>query len=174
MHKWSICEMDVKCAFLNEPLDEEVHVTHPVGFVKDDQEKKAYMLHKILYGLKQAPRAWNKKIDDFLREKEFENCSIEHVVYARRSMSELIILCLYVDNLLITGSCKKKIEDFKHDLSKEFEMSYLGNFSYFLGIKFYKSDRGLMMHQRRYTGETLKRFEKQDCNLTSTSVESRL
>ena len=142
--------MDVKCAFLNGPLDEDVYVKQPVGFVKHGEERKVYRLHKALYGLKQAPRAWNKKINSFLREKEFVKCTTEHGVYVRRSKSKLLILCLYVDDLLITGSCKSEIEDFKGDLSKEFEMSDLGEISYFLGIEFYKSSRGLMMHQRRY------------------------
>lgn len=57
--------MDVKYAFLNDPLDEEVYVTQPVGFVKQDKERKVHKLHKAMYGLKQAPRAWNKKIDGF-------------------------------------------------------------------------------------------------------------
>ena len=111
--------MDVNCAFLNGPLDEEVYVKQQVGFVKHNEEKKVYMLHKALYGLKQAPRAWNKKIDNFLREKEFVKCTTQHGVYVRRNNSELLILCLYVDDLLITGSYKKEIEDFKGDLSKE-------------------------------------------------------
>ena len=85
-------------------------------------------------------------------------CITEHRVYVRRSNSKFLILCLYVDDLLITCSCKKEIEDFKGDLSKEFEMSDLGDISYFLGIEFYKTSRGLMMHQRRYAGEILKRF----------------
>ena len=174
INSWHICQMDVKCAFLNGPLDEEVYVKQPVGFVKHDEERKVYRLHKALYGLKQAPRAWNKKIDSFLREKEFVKCTTEHGVYVRRSKSKLLILCLYVDDLLITGSCKSEIEDFKVDLSKEFEMSDLGEISYFLGIEFYKSSRGLMMHQRRYAGEILKRFEMEECNSTSTPAEPRL
>ena len=126
--------MDVKCAFLNRPLDEDVYVKQPVRFVKHNKERKVYRLHKSLYGLKQAPRAWNKKIDSFLREKEFMKCTTEHGVYVRRSNSKFLILCLYVDDLLITGSCKKEIEDFKGDLSKECEMYDLGDISYFLGI----------------------------------------
>ena len=126
--------MDAKCAFLNGPLDEEVYVKQPVRFVKHNKERKLYKLHKTMYGLKQAPRAWNKKIDSFLREKKFVKCTTKHGVYVRRINSELLILCLYVDDLLITGSCKKEIEDFKGDLSKEFKMSDLGNISYFLGI----------------------------------------
>ena len=76
--------------------------------------------------------------------------------------------------MLITRSCKKDIEHFESDMSWEFEMSNLKNISYFTGIKFYKSSRDLMLHQRRYASETLKRFEMKDCNATSTPAESRL
>lgn len=100
--------------------------------------KKGMMLYKALYGLKQALRAWNKKIDDFLRKKEFVKCIIVYGVYVRQRRDELLILYLYVDDMLITWSCKKKIEDFKYDLSKEFEMSELDNISYFLDIEFNK------------------------------------
>ena len=93
-------------------------------------------------------------------------CATEHGVYLRRSNSVLLILCLYVDGLLITGNYKKKIKDLKGDLNKEFEMSDLGEISYFPGIEFYKRSRGLMMHQRRYAGEILKRFEMEECNST--------
>src|SRR4051812_48564738 len=137
MNNWHMCEMDVKCEFLNGPLDEEVYVTQLIEFFKHGEEIKVYGIQKALYGLKQAPRSWNKKIDNFLKEKEFVKFTTEHEIYVRRSKSELLILCLYVDDLLITGSCKKEIEDFKGDLSKEFEMSDLGDISYFLGIKFY-------------------------------------
>ena len=146
----------------------------PIEFVKHKEERKVYRLHKALYELKQAPRTWNKKIDSFLKEKDFVKYTTEHGVYVRRSKSELLILCLYVDNLLITGSCKSEIEDFKDDLGKEFEMSDLGDISYFLDIKLYKSNRGLMMHQRIYASEILKRFEMEDDNATSTHAEPRL
>src|SRR3954471_12122129 len=125
MNNWHMCQMDVKCAFLNGPLDEEVYVAQPAGFVKHEEERKVYRLHKALYGLKQAPRAWNKKIDSFLREKEFMKCTTNPGVYIRRSKSELFILCFYVVDLLITSSCKKEIKDFIDDLCKEFKMSDL-------------------------------------------------
>src|ERR1051325_7035754 len=125
INSWHIYQMDMKFSFLNGPLEEEVYVKQPIGFVKHNEERKVYKLHKALYGLKQAPRTWNKKIDSFLREKEFVKCTTEHEVYVRRSNSELLILCLYVDELLITGSCKKEIEGFNGGLNKEFKMSDL-------------------------------------------------
>lgn len=155
----SMCQMDVMCEFPNNPLDEEVYVSQPVGFEKEGQENKVYKLHKALYGLKQSPRAWNKSIDSFLREVGFMKCENEHDVYPRRSNNnELIILHLYVYDLLITSNYKKEVEDFKLDPMKEFEMTDLGNISYFIGIEFYKYGRGLLMHQRRYASEILERF----------------
>ena len=77
--------MDVKCAFLNVPLEEEVYVAQPTGFVKHGEERKVYRLHKVLYGLKQAPRAWNKKIDSFLREKESVKFTTEHGVCKKKN-----------------------------------------------------------------------------------------
>lgn len=105
-----MCQIDVKCAFLNCLLYEEVYVAQPIGFVKQGQETQVYMLHKALYGLKQDPRVWNKKIDGFLREREFNKRTIEHGVYVMKSMNELLILCLYVNGMLITSSCKKEIK----------------------------------------------------------------
>lgn len=95
-------------------------------------------------------------------------------MHVREIKSELLILCFHVDDLLIIGSCKKEIEYFKHDLSKEFEMLDLRNISYFLGIEFYKSGRGLMMHQRRYENEILKRFKMEHCNSILTPDKPRL
>lgn len=86
--------MDVKCTFLNDPLVEEVYVEKLVGFVKQGQEIKVYILHKVLYGLKQAPRAWNKKMYSFLSEKEFIKCITEHDVYVRRHViAHTLSLC---------------------------------------------------------------------------------
>ena len=86
----------------------------------------------------------------------------------------VIILCLYVDDLLITDNCEKNISKFKGELTKEFEMSDLGIMKYFLGIEFQKTKLGLLMHQRRYACEILKRFEMQDYNPTSTPADPKL
>ncbi|XP_014524000.1 uncharacterized protein LOC106780253 [Vigna radiata var. radiata] len=87
---------------------------------------------------------------------------------------EKLIVCLYVDDLLIIGSSKEKILDFKIQMLKEFEMSDLGRLSYFLGIDFTKIDDGIVMHQSRYTLDMLNKFDILYCNSTNTPVEVSL
>lgn len=100
-----------------------------------------------------------------MRERELMKCSYEHGVYERRrNNNKLILLCLYIDYLLITRSCKKEIEEFNLDLMKEFEVSDLGIISYFLGIQFYKCGKGLLIHQKRYESEILNIFKIEHCN----------
>jgi hypothetical protein len=162
---WPMYQMDVKSAFLNGPIDEEVFVAQPPGFIVKNQESKVYRLKKALYGLKQAPRAWNKRIDKFLMEIGFVRCITEHGVYVKKSDEMgVIVMCLYVDDLLITGSNDTYIAEFKNDLKREFEMTDLGHMTYFLGIEFVKTKQGTLMHQSKYASEILKKFEMDKCN----------
>ncbi|GAU50018.1 hypothetical protein TSUD_331710 [Trifolium subterraneum] len=174
-NNWLMHQMDVKCAFLNGPLDEEVYVVQPPGFTSKEDEFKVYKLHKALYGIKQAPRAWNKRIDKFLGDIGFSKCVTEHGVYVKNCAEKgTIILCLYVDDLLITGSNEAHIREFKVDMMREFEMTDLGHISYFLGIEFQRTSEGLILHQKKYASEILKRFEMDQCNPALTPSEPRL
>ncbi|RDY14473.1 hypothetical protein CR513_00462, partial [Mucuna pruriens] len=130
---WSLHQLDVKLAFLNGPLEEEVYVCQPPSFEVTGHEDKVYMLNKALYGLKQAPQAWNRKIDCFLF---FNKCITEHGVYVRATASDLMFVCLYVDDLLVTGSNTTDIDEFKRRIMLEFEMTNLGLLFYFLGMEF--------------------------------------
>jgi hypothetical protein len=139
-----------------------------------NQLAKVYKLHKALYGLKQAQRAWNKRIDGYLNNIGFRKCVAEHGVYVRKDQSKgVIVLCLYVDDLLITGSNESYIEEFKRQMMREFEMTDIGHLSYFLGIEFVKCRKGLMMHQKKYASEILKRFDMENCNHAVTPSEPR-
>ncbi|CAJ2646460.1 unnamed protein product [Trifolium pratense] len=171
---WPMYHLDVKSAFLNGPLEEVVFVTQPPGFVIKGKENMVYRLKKALYGLKQAPRAWNKRIDGFLVKQGFSKCKSEYGVYVQKSTSSIILICLYVDDLLVTGSDIAKIEKFKTVMMTEFELTDLGEISYFLGIEFLKTSKGLMLHQRKYAGEILKRFNMSDCTYAITPMETNL
>ncbi|GAU24164.1 hypothetical protein TSUD_83990 [Trifolium subterraneum] len=161
-------------AFLNGPIEEEVFVTQPPGYEVKNQENKVYRLKKALYGLKQAPRAWNRRIDKFLIDIGFVKCVTEHGVHVKKHDEKgLIVMCLYVDDLLITGSNDKYISEFKSDLKREFEMTDLGYMTYFLGIEFLRTDQGILMHQTRYAKEILKKFEMDKCNSALSPAEPR-
>jgi len=140
---WSLYQLDVKSAFLNGPL-EEVYVQQPICFVQENDKHKVYKLKKTSYGLKQAPKAWNKRINKFLEGIGFLKCISEHEVYVKRTEGSRIIICLYVDDILITGSNEECIESFKAELMKEFEMNDLGKLSYFLGIEFTQTTSGVV------------------------------
>jgi len=169
---WSLHQLDVKSAFLNGPLEEEVYVQQPIGFVQETDKHKVYKLNKALYGLKQAPRAWNKQIDQFFEGIGFMKCISEHGVYVKNAEGSRIIICLYVDDLLITGDSEKSIESCKAELMKEFEMNDLGKLSYFLGIEFTQTKSGVIMHQTKYTRDLLKKFNIEQSNPTTTPAET--
>lgn len=132
-------------------MDEEVYVRQPPGFMITGEEYKVYRLRKALYGLKQALRAWNKKIDSSLMDLGFQKCIDEYGVYTRATgTANLLIVCLYVDDLLITGSDEEEISHFKQSMMSEFEMTDLGKLNYFLGMEFLSTKKGIFMTQRKY------------------------
>ena len=98
---WEIHHLDVKTAFLNGDLNEDVYVTQPEGFVEKGKEDPVYKLSKALYGLRQAPRAWNIKLDRVLKEMEFTKCTKESAVYQKKEKGELLIIAIYVDDLFV-------------------------------------------------------------------------
>ncbi|CAH9104519.1 unnamed protein product, partial [Cuscuta europaea] len=167
-------QMDVKSAFLNGPLKEEVYISQPPGFELKGSERKVYKLHKALYGLKQAPRAWNRRIDQFLCKLGFIKCSVEHGVYSKASGGELILVCLYVDDLLIAGSNEDHIGEFKRSLKSEFEMTDIGGLAYFLGMEFVQTKDGILIHHKKYAEDILERFEMKNCNPAVTPCETNL
>jgi len=130
---------------------------------------------KVLYGLKQAPRAWNKRIDSFLTSFGFEKFSIEHGVYIKIvSETEIVVLCLYVDDLLITSSSLTAIEALKQGLKSEFEMTDLAILPYFLWFEFAYTEKGIFMHQKKYISEVLKKFRMMGCKPAETPTELNL
>lgn len=132
---WEVQNLDVKTAFLNGEITEEVYVAQPEGFVVKGRENLVYKLYKALYGLRQAPRAWYTKLSKCLEDIGFVRCPYEHAVYTKRDGQKVVIVVVYVDDLLVTGSDVCAIEDFKKQMNCKSEMSNLGNLSYYLGIE---------------------------------------
>nr|GEW12475.1 ribonuclease H-like domain, reverse transcriptase, RNA-dependent DNA polymerase [Tanacetum cinerariifolium] len=91
---------------------EEVYVTQPEGFIKKQDQGKVYRLIKALYGLRQAPRAWNIKLDNTLKSLDFKKCVLEQAIYTKRSKDSILLIGVYVDDLIITGTPKEEIDNF--------------------------------------------------------------
>eukprot|EP00253_Pinus_taeda_P026196 PITA_26196 len=138
--------MDVKSAFLHGDLHEEIYMEQPIGFIQTDSSLVC-RLKKSLYGLKQAPRAWYAKMDSFLLESGFSKCHSDNTVYTKKEGKSLIILVLYVDDLILTGSDPNLINHVKSSLKKKFEMRDLGHLHYFLGLQVLQSKEGIFLSQ---------------------------
>ncbi|GKV25217.1 hypothetical protein SLEP1_g34687 [Rubroshorea leprosula] len=167
---WLIYQLDVKLAFLNGKLKEEIYVEQPDGYVKKGAEHKVYLLKKALYGLKQAPRAWYGKIDNHLLSLGFEKSIEEATLYVKEKGADLIIVSIYVDDLLVTGSCEAMVRNFKANMMKMFEMNDLGKMSYFLGIEVQQSSQGVFICQRKYATQILNKFAMSNCKAVSTPI----
>ncbi|GKC20099.1 zinc finger, CCHC-type containing protein [Tanacetum coccineum] len=109
-HEWQVYHLDVKSAFLHRELKEEVYVTQPEGFIQQGKSGKVYKLTKALYGLRQAPRAWNIKLDQTLNSLGFKKCNLEQAIYTKKSKTSILIVGVYVDDLIITGTPRKEID----------------------------------------------------------------
>ncbi|XP_059668866.1 uncharacterized mitochondrial protein AtMg00810-like [Cornus florida] len=153
-------------------LEEEVYVQQPMGYVVKGQENKVLKLKKALYGLKQAPRAWNKRIDKYFQDNNFLKCPYEHALYSKVSENgDIFFVCLYVDDLIFTGSNPKMFEDFKKVMARVFEMTNIGIMAYYLGIEVKQMKDGIFIHQEGYAKEILKKFKMEDCKLVNTPME---
>ncbi|KAJ3692026.1 hypothetical protein LUZ60_012376 [Juncus effusus] len=169
--KWQIFQMDVKSAFLNGVLEEEVYVEQPPRYMKIGEEKKVLKLKKALYGLKQAPRAWNTRIDTYFKENGFTQCPYEHALYVKKNEGNLLLVTLYVDDLIFMGNNGEMIEEFKSAMTREFEMTDLGLMKYFLGLEVRQGKTGIFVSQETYAKEILKRNKMAYCNPVLTPME---
>ena len=168
---WKIHHLDVKTAFLHGDLKEEVYVSQPQGFIVKGQEDKVYKLKKALYGLRQAPRAWNVKLNQILRGLNFHRCSKEPSLYRKEMNNELLVVVVYVDDLLVTGTSLKLIDVFKQEMATKFEMSDLGMLTYYLGIEVIQKEDGIVLKQDRYARRILEETGMASCNPTHIPME---
>lgn len=173
-NSWEVHHLDVKSAFLNGELLEEVYVNQPEGFVKKGQEHKVYKLLKALYGLRQAPRAWYSRLNKYLKELGFEKCPYEQAVYTKKEGDECLIIGVYVDDLLVTGSSVSNIMKFKAQMNMEFEMSDLGKLAYYLGIEVEQNRDFTELKQSAYARKLLEKANLLGCNSVKYPMEPRV
>jgi hypothetical protein len=171
---WNVHHMDVKSAFLNGELMEEVYVQQPPGFVVEGGSGKVLRLNKALYVLRQAPRAWNAKLDSELIKLGFEKYPLEHAIYRRKHSDGFLLVGVYVDDLIITGPSSANIEAFKKEMMKSFSMSDLGLLTYYLGIQVTQKEGVISLCQSSYTLKILEQTCMKGCNPCHVPMENRL
>ena len=167
-------QLDVKTAFLHGELEEEIYMKQPQGF-EVQGENLVCRLRKSLYGLKQAPRQWYRKFDAFMGEHRFAKTESDHCVYVKRyAEGDFLILLLYVDDMLIVGQDKKRIEALKSDLKKSFAMKDLGAAKQILGMTICRNrkERKLWLSQEKYIEKVLDRFNMNKANPVNTPLAS--
>jgi hypothetical protein len=166
---WKIHQMDVKTAFLNGLIEEEVYIEQPLGFEVHGRESHVCRLKKALYGLKQAPKAWYSRIDAYLQQLGFEKSEADPNLYFIVVGEDPLILLLYVDDLFITGA-ERLISSCKESLSSEFEMTDIGLMHYFLGLKVWQEPGHIFLGQGKYVCDILSRFQMGDSRPMTTPM----
>jgi hypothetical protein len=161
--------MDMKSAFLNGFLEEEVYVKQP-GFESAKFPHKVYRLRKALFGLKQAPHAWYGSLRGFLFSKGFEMGKVDKTLLLLRQGDDILIIQVYVDDIVFGGSSHSLVARFAEDVSKEFEVSMMGELQFFPGLQIKQVKEGTFVHQAKYTKDILKKFKLDDSKPLSTSM----
>ncbi|GJU09947.1 putative ribonuclease H-like domain-containing protein [Tanacetum coccineum] len=130
-----IYQMDVKTAFLNGDLQEEVFVSQPEGFEDQDNPTHVYRLKKALYGLKQAPRAWYDTLSKFLLANNFFKGAVDPTLFTRKSGKHILLVQIYVDDIIFASTDHNACHIFSKEMSSKFQMSMMGQMSFFLGLQ---------------------------------------
>ncbi|GJV77767.1 putative ribonuclease H-like domain-containing protein [Tanacetum coccineum] len=141
-----VYQMDVKSAFLYGKIEEEVYVCQPPGFEDPDFPDRVYKVEKALYGLHQAPRAWDK--------------------------GDILLVQVYVDDIIFGSTKKSLCTDFEKIMHKKFQMSSMGELTFFLGLQVKQKEDGIFISQDKYVTEILKKFSFSDVKTASTPMET--
>ncbi|WZY94100.1 hypothetical protein YC2023_066429 [Brassica napus] len=169
--EWDLWQMDVKNAFLQGELEDEVYMHPPPGLEHLVKPGNVLRLKKAIYGLKQSPRAWYRKLSTTLNGRGFRKSELDHTLFTLTGPSGSIVILVYVDDLIITGSDKAGIQATKEFLKSVFDIKDLGEMEYFLGIEICRSKEGLFMSQRKYTMDMLKETDVLGGKIAKTPLE---
>ncbi|GKC44106.1 retrovirus-related pol polyprotein from transposon TNT 1-94 [Tanacetum coccineum] len=130
-----IYQMDVKTAFLNGELKEEVYVSQPGGFVDQENPSHVYKLRKALYDLKQAPHAWYNMLSSFLISQHFSKGAVDPTLFTRQAGNDLLQVQIYVDDIIFASTNTAMCNEFANQMTTKFKMSMMGQMSFFLGLQ---------------------------------------
>ncbi|KAK1607120.1 hypothetical protein QYE76_030793 [Lolium multiflorum] len=172
-HNFKLQQMDVKSAFLNGPLHEEVYVKQPLGFEDLNFPNHVYKLDKALYGLKQAPRAWYEHLKELLVDRGFDVGLIDPTLFTKRVNGELFVCQLYVDDIIFGSTNQAFNDEFSKLMTDRFEMSMMGEMKFFLGFEIKQLREGTFINQAKYLQDMLKRFKMTELKGVATPMVTK-
>ncbi|GJR30108.1 retrovirus-related pol polyprotein from transposon TNT 1-94 [Tanacetum coccineum] len=169
---FKLFQMDVKSAFLNGLINEEVYVAQPPGFINFEKPNHVYKLKKASYGLKQAPKAWYDRLQTFPIKHEYKIGMVDNTLFTKKKSSNLIIVQIYVDDTIFGLTCQDMCDEFAKIMHDEFEMSMMGELNFFLGLQIKQMEDGIFFNQSKYIKEMLKKFGLEDSKPMKTPMSS--
>ncbi|GJT79072.1 retrovirus-related pol polyprotein from transposon TNT 1-94 [Tanacetum coccineum] len=169
---FKLFQMDVKSAFLNDFINEEVYVAQPPGFIDFEKPDYVYKLKKALYSLKQTPKAWYDRIKLFIIKHEYKIRMVDNTLFTKKKSSNLIIVQIYVDDIIFGSTCQDMCDEFAKIMHDEFEMSMMGELNFFLGLQIKQMEDGIFFNQSNYIKEMLKKFGLEDSKPMKTPMSS--
>jgi hypothetical protein len=145
-----VYHMDVKSTFLNGELEEKVYIEQPKGFQLSENRDYVCKLKKALYGLKQTPRSWYSRLDKYLQQEGFRKGSADNNIYIKVIQGNILLIEVYVDDIIFGSDDDRLSQKFAKDMQNEFEMSLLGELSFFLGLQIRQRNQEIFISQTNY------------------------
>jgi len=165
---FKLFQMDVKSAFLNDYINEEVFVSQPPGFENHQHPKHVFKLKKALYGLKQAPRQWYERLSDFLTSQGYDRGTLDKTLFIKKKKDDTILVEVYMDDIIFRSNNGELCEIFVEIMKSEFEMSMKGELNYFLGLQVKQLKDGIFLNQAKYCKDLLRKFGMDKCKPINT------
>ncbi|GJY80608.1 putative ribonuclease H-like domain-containing protein [Tanacetum coccineum] len=166
-----VYQMDVKSAFLYGTIEEEVYVTQSLGFKDPDHPDKVYKVVKALYGLHQALRAWYETLANYLLGNGFKRGKIDQTLFIKKQKGDILLVQVYVDDIIFGSTNKELCTAFEKLMKDKFQMSSMGELTFFLGLQVQQKEDGIFISQDKYVAEILKKFNYTDVKSASTPVD---
>ncbi|GJV47886.1 putative ribonuclease H-like domain-containing protein [Tanacetum coccineum] len=168
-----VYQMDVKSAFLYGKINEEVYVSQPPGFLDPKYPQKVYKVVKALYGLHQAPRAWYATLSTFLLKNGYKRGTIDKTLFIKKDKNDIILVQVYVDDIIFGSTKKSWCDEFEALMKSRFQMSSMGELTFFLGLQVKQKPDGIFISQDKYVAEILKKFDFANVKTASTPIETQ-
>nr|GEY68247.1 hypothetical protein [Tanacetum cinerariifolium] len=166
-----VYQMDVKSAFLYGEIKEEVYVTQSKGFEDPHNPKHVYKVFKALYGLHQAPRAWYARLSTFLLKHHYRRGTIDKTLFLKKDSKHIILVQVYVDDIIFGSTNKARCDKFKVLMKGKFEMSVMGELTFFLGLQVKQLPDGIFISQDKYVKDMLKKFDMESVRTANIPYE---